>query len=290
MNYIHHSAMRQEINIEELIKERFDRLTPSQVRLAKHFLEHPHDMVLKSSSKVAQEVGTSESTVVRFCMALGFDGYADLQHRLRESMLGKIRPSQRLEAMNNVLGDYYASFSLDLDNVIKTRDSNSPERLDAAVEMILKAERVFSVGFRPSYVAALFFAMILGQIRPGVTDIDAGRGRDINHLFDLCGNDLVIGFSFPRYSSKILEVIKISKFSGSKIIAVTNSPVSPIGREADLTLIAEIDSGSYFNSMAGVMALSNCLISAVARKMKGPSLERLSRMEAVMKEMNALLE
>ena len=92
-------AMDYSSQLDELIKNRLEQLTPNQIKLARHFLANQTDMAFKSAAKIAREVGVSEASVVRFSVALGFKGFSDLQNMLRESIIIRISPTQRLRAV-----------------------------------------------------------------------------------------------------------------------------------------------------------------------------------------------
>lgn len=276
--------------LEQIIQNRFDHLTPNQAKLARHFLAHKQDIVFKSAAKIAREVGVSESSVVRFSIALGFEGFADLQSKLREFLISRISPTQRLRAVEGWHDGYSAAFDEDRENINLTRDSNSPELVDKAVQMILEAKRVYIIGYRPSKSVADFFATVLGQAVPDVYAIDAGSGGHIGLMLDFKPDDLVIAISFPRYSRKIYEVFKWAQNIGCRRLAITDSRVAPVGRIADMVLLASVKYPSYFNSNTGAFALINCIISSVVRRIRRRSFHRLTRLENVMKEMNELME
>jgi DNA-binding MurR/RpiR family transcriptional regulator len=284
------SARDYSLPLEQIIQDKFEGLTPNQAKLARHFLAHQPDMVFKSAAKIAREVGVSESTVVRFSMALGFEGFADLQNRLRQSLIIRISPTQRLRAVEGWHDGYAAAFEADRENINRTRDSNSPESVDQAVQMILEARRVYIIGYRPSLSMAVFFSTILGQVLPDVYSIDAGSGDQVSMMLDFTLDDLVIAISFPRYSRKIYEVFKWAQGIGCKRLAITDSRVAPVGRITDLILLASVKYPSYFNSNAGAFALINYIISSVAQKIRRRSLHRLARLENVMKDMKELME
>jgi len=107
---------------------------------------------------------------------------------------------------------------------------------------------------------------------------------------DFTPEDLVVAISFPRYSRKIFEVFKWAQSVGCKRLAITDSRVAPVGRIADLVLLASVKYPSYFNSGAGTFALINYIISSVAQKRRRRSLRRLACLETVMKEMSQLME
>ncbi|MBW2145849.1 MAG: MurR/RpiR family transcriptional regulator [Deltaproteobacteria bacterium] len=284
------SAVNYSLPLEKIIQDRFEQLTPNQAKLARYFLAQQQHIVFKPAAKIAREVGVSESTVVRFSIALGFEGFAHLQNRLKESLISRISPTQRLRAVEGWHDGYFAAFEADRENIDRTRDSNSPEWVDQAVRMILEARRVYILGYRPSKSAADFFATILGQAVPDVYAIDAGSGEHISMLMNFTPEDLVIAISFPRYSRKIYEVFKWAHSTGCKRIAITDSRVAPIGRIADVVLLANVRYPSYFNSNAGAFALINCIISSVVQRIRRQSLHRLTRLENMMKEMNELME
>jgi DNA-binding MurR/RpiR family transcriptional regulator len=100
--------------------------------------------------------------------------------------------------------------------------------------------------------------------------------------------DLLLAISFPRYSRLTLEILKYGKKMGCKIIVITDNPVSPVGQVADVILLAERKSATYFNSFASAVTLVNCLVAGVSLKSKH-SLKTLESFDQIDKGWNHFL-
>jgi DNA-binding MurR/RpiR family transcriptional regulator len=254
--------------LTERLQRSYPSLTKQQKKVAEFFLTHSPDAAFLSVAELARQVQTSQASVVRFARAIGFQGYPVLQQELQNWVRQKISPSNvlqnliRKEPKKNVYSQIY---QMDLQNLSETREANSQETMDLAVKAIIRARRVGFVGFRTSQAIAYLLFFFIGRVRKNCELMDDG-GNLTNQLMNYGGKDLLLAISFPRYSRLTLETLRYGKKVGCKIIAITDTPISPIGQIADIVLLAERKSATYFNSFTSAVTLVNCLVAGVSVK------------------------
>jgi DNA-binding MurR/RpiR family transcriptional regulator len=146
------------------MKERYHTFSKGQKLIASYIMEHYDKAAFMTAAKLGEEVGVSESTVVRFAIELGYDGYPKLQKVLREVIKSKLTSAQRLEVSSshidteNVLKSVLQSDINKLKTTLEESDSSS---FDAIVEEILKAEKIYILGVRSSAPWPASWASIL---------------------------------------------------------------------------------------------------------------------------------
>jgi DNA-binding MurR/RpiR family transcriptional regulator len=256
--------------LTERLQKSYPSLTKQQKKVAEFLITQGPEAAFLSVAELAHQVQTSQASVVRFARAAGFKGYPQMQRELQNWVRQKISPSRVLQ---NLMGKapkdnvYRRIFQMDRQNLDETEGANPRETLDRAIREILRARRIGFIGFRTSQAIAYLLFFFLGRVRKNCELMDDG-GNLTNQLMNYGGKDLLVAISFPRYSRLTLETLKHGKKAGCRIIAITDTPISPIGQIADIVLLAERKSATYFNSFTSAVTLVNCLVAGVSVKSK----------------------
>ena len=277
--------------LEGRLQKRYSSLTRSQKKVATFFLSQGEEAAFLTISHLARRLKTSEATILRFSRSIGYQGYPHLQKDLQDWIKQKISPPQALQkAIVKERGQdiYSRIFEIDRQNLNETREANGNEVINRAVEEVIRARKIGIVGFRSSHSIAALLSFFLGQVRKGCELLDISLGNLPNQLIDYGIKDLLVGISFPRYASRTLEILKYGQKAGCTILAITESPVSPIGQMADLALVAGNKSSSYFNSFASAVTLINCLVAGVSLRSKN-SVEVLKSVNRIVDDWKLLL-
>ncbi len=277
-------------DILKLIEENSSSFSKGQKQIALYISEHYDKAAYLTAAKLGQEVGVSESTVVRFVMELGFEGYPEFRRALLELIRSKLTAVQRIEVTNNLIGDadvlQKVLFS-DIEKIKKTLERIDKKAFDDAVRAIVDAKNVYIMGMRgSSYLAGLLnysFRMISDNVRLIQT---TSGSETFEQMMSLGDSDVLIAISFPRYSKSIIRGVEYAKSRGADVIALTDSENSPIAAEADQVLVAQSDMASFADSYVAPMSVINALIVAVSRECGDRFNERLHRLESVWDEYN----
>ena len=277
-------------DILKLIDENVSSFSKGQRQIAAYISDHYDKAAYMTASKLGHEVGVSESTVVRFVMELGFEGYPEFRRALLELIRSKLTAVQRIEVTNNLIGDADVLQKVlisDMEKIKKTLERIDKKAFDNAVSAIVEAKNVYIMGMRgSSYLAGLLnysFRMISDNVRLIQT---TSGSETFEQMMSLGENDVFIAISFPRYSKSIIKGVEYAKSRGADVIAITDSENSPIATNADQVLVAQSDMASFADSYVAPMSVINALIVAVSRECGDRFTERLHRLESVWDEYN----
>ena len=277
-------------DVLKLIEESFGGFSKGQRSIASYITTHYDKAAYMTAAKLGHEVGVSESTVVRFVMELGFEGYPEFRKALLELVRSKLTAVQRIEVTNTLIGDANVLEKVllsDIDKIKRTLEGIDSNAFDSAVRAIVDAKNVYIMGMRgSSYLAGLLnysFRMISDNVRLIQT---TSGSETFEQMMSLGENDVFIAISFPRYSKSIIRGVEYAKSRGADVIALTDSVNSPIAAEADQVLVAQSDMASYADSYVAPMSVINALIVAVSRECGDRFTERLHRLESVWDEYN----
>ena len=146
-------------DILSILESQAHTFSKGQRAIAAYISECYDKAAFMTASKLGTTVGVSESTVVRFAMELGYDGYPAMQKALQEMVVNRLTSVQRMEVANNRIGNQdilSAVIQSDIDKLRQTADTISIEHFNAAVEAVLKARRVYILGVRSAAPLASF--------------------------------------------------------------------------------------------------------------------------------------
>ena len=223
-----------------------------------------------TASRLGKRVGVSESTVVRFAAELGYDGYPDMQKSLQKMIRNRLTSVQRIEVTNDRLGDQdLLSMVLqsDIEKIRQTLEELDRDAFDRAVDAIVAARKIYIIGVRSSAALASFLYFYCNLIFENVALVSANTSSEIfESLLRVGPGDVVIGVSFPRYSSRTVQAMSFARDRGADTVAITDSEASPLAPICRHTLRARSDMASFVDSLVAPLSLVNALLVAVSQR------------------------
>ena len=271
----------------KIIKQNFPKLSKGQKLIAQFIMDNYDKAAFMTASRLGEKVGVSESTVVRFASALGFDGYPKLQKSLQELIKTKLTTVQRVEMSRDYSNDWAVLNKIlksDVENIRNTLDEINPKSFENVIDDIVSAKRIYIVGLRSSTAITEYLGFYLNLILDNVIVVSYGISDVFEQIIKIDDQDLVIGISFPRYSKKTYEVLEFAKKQGAKVVSLTDSQLSPIATLSDNTLIAKSNMASFVDSLVAPLSLINALIVALGMREKDKIKRYFDKLEYVWKE------
>ena len=257
-------------DILSILQAKAPAFSKGQRLIARYITESYDKAAFMTANRLGKTVGVSESTVVRFAVDLGFDGYPSMQKAMQEMVLNRLTSVQRIEVANDRIGDQdVVSMVLqsDLEKLRQTGENLDRKEFRSAVEAILRAKRVFILGVRSAAPLAGFLGYYLNYMFNNVhliTTSSAGEMFEI--IVSVSAEDLVIAFSFPRYSASTIKGAQYCRSTGATVIGLTDTKDSPLGQNCDHVLVAKSDMVSLVDSLVAPLSVVNALVVAIASK------------------------
>lgn len=270
------------------IKAALPEFSKGQKAIGNYILTSYDKAAFLTASRLGEVTGVSESTVVRFATALGYDGYPELQVALQELIRIRLTSAQRMEVTNDRIGEgdvLESVLNSDMAKIRSTLDTISREDFARASEAIVKAKRIYIIGMRSSASLASFIAFNFRFVFDNVTLVQTTSGSEIfEQLLRVTKDDVVIAISFPRYSKRIISAVEFAHMQGAHIVALTDSSLSPIAARADSALYAKSDMASFVDSLVAPLSIINALIVDIARKKNTELQNVFARLETIWDE------
>ena len=275
-------------NLLKEIEVRLPTFSKGQKLISAYILNNYDKAAYMTAAQLGSIVNVSESTVVRFAIELGFEGYPELQHALQEMVRTKLTSVQRMEVTNSLIGDGDVLGKVllsDADKIKRTLEEINREDFFGAVDDIASASNIYVMGARSSASLAGFLSHNLGMIFDSVKLVQTSSSDEMfEQMLNVGEGDVLIAISFPRYSKKIIHAVNYAKSKGARVIAITDSQTSPIAMLADRKLLAKSDMASFVDSLVAPLSIINAIIVAVARKNQDALTQRLRRLEEIWDE------
>ena len=272
-------------SVLQTIRAGMDSFSKGQKRIAAFILDTYDRAAFMTAAKLGETASVSESTVVRFAAQLGYDGYPDMQKALQELIRGRLTSIQRIQVSrdqmtgSDILGSVMQRDMNSIHDVIERLDREEFERV---VDKLLHAKHIYILGVRSSSFLAGYLNFYLHLIFKNVTLVQSSAAGEIyEQLVHIGPGDVLVSISFPRYSKMAIHAVEFACRRGGDVVAVTDSPMSPMYKMASASLLASSDMISFVDSMAAPLSLLNALILAVGQQRRDDLSATLAEMEQV---------
>ncbi len=273
------SAMVNRQNVEALrarIVQRYEGLSPRLKQVAAYALEHPNDIGLETLAVIAKRCKVQPSTIVRFAKTFGYDGASEMQKLFRDELLS-LAPSpsyaDRIRQFNERAGDVASQSPSELlrefteGNIAALQHLNETTRqtdLERAVRLIAECETVYLVGLRRSFPVAAYLAYALRHADKRAYLVDGLAGMIVEQGTMIGPKDLLIAISFRPYAQQTADIVKEACERGARVIAISDSRLSPIARNADLCFEVKDAEFRKFRSLTASLCLAQTLVISYA--------------------------
>ena len=264
-------------SLKAQIADRYGTLSGQLKRIAEFALDRPDDLALATVSSIAQSVGVQPSSVVRFAKAFGYDGFSDMQRLFRQRLIaaspsyrerirsfegGQEQPAENPALLNDFVEQGSAALAL-------LRDPAIVERLDGAVDLLSKARKVLLLAQRRAFPVAFYLSYALGRLERPCLLLD-GVGGLLRQQAALAGpEDVMVAASFRPYALEVVEIVAERRAAGIPVIALTDSALSPIAREASLSFELQEPEGHAFRTLVAPILLAQVLVVSLGHRLAG---------------------
>ena len=270
------------------IQNKMDTFSKSQKLIANYIINSYEKAAYMTALKLGNAVNVSESTVVRFAIEMGFEGYPELQKSLQSLIKNRLTALQRINITNDRIGDDGVLKNIltqDMDRIRRTLEEIDESTFEQAINKIINARRIYILGAMSSSILARFLDYNFQLIFDNVHFVQAISTSGIyQQIIRMTDEDVFISISFPRYSQSTINATAYAKSCGANVVAITDSNASPLAPYADELLIARSDMASFADSLVAPLSLLNAMIVALGAKKKDDTENTLGKLEKLWDE------
>ncbi len=259
-----------DVDVITRINESYSRMSKGKKNIATYICDHYEQAVFMTAAELGKIVGISESTVVRFAMSLGYEGYPEFQKALASwvgDKFGSVEKVGRRFGKSSEGEILQAILTSDISNIQHTINNIDVAAFKTAVDIILKARTVYIVGLRSCEPLADFLHFYLNMIRGNNVLI---RTTSVSEMFEqmirIGDRDCIIGISFPRYSMRTLKCMEFANDRNAKVITITDSVHSPMNLYSSCNILAKSEMASIVDSLVAPLSVINALVVALCMR------------------------
>jgi DNA-binding MurR/RpiR family transcriptional regulator len=284
-------------NLLQRVEENYARLPAQAKHVARWLVEHPDDVALLSAREQAKSLGVAPATLTRFAQHFGFAGYDDLrrvsQRRLRARAGAFVPEARRMVARRKASGaaalaegvvDAIAA------NIDSLRGNATPAKLQKAAQLLSRGRRIYVLGSRSSYPVAYHFFYIASFGGAPVILVDGPGGIGVDALRGAGAGDVMLAVSVVPYTRATLDAAAHAAARGVGVIALTDSPLSPLAAGARAVLTVPTATPSFFHSMSAAFAVAETLAALVVAERGPQALEAIRRADRELRSLYAYLD
>lgn len=267
----------------EQLKQEQAKFPPAQRTVASFIVEHYREIPFLTITDIAAKLGISETTISKFCDALGYSGFSGLKKKIAEFVNSEITMNKKLESTVSDLKSnkiYDDIIEEDIANIQKTlQNPYNHENVEKLLDMIEKAEHVYVLGTRISSFLADYFSFKLRQQGVCAAALSSDCDDFIDKMVLIKPADLVITFSFFRYTQSTVDRVKTLHKRGIPIALVTDEKLSPTYEYASAVLTCAKNEQTYIVSYVSCISLLNAVLTTHALKHKDETTEHTKELE-----------
>lgn len=255
--------------IHEALTERAADFTKGQRLLARFITEQCEKAAFMSSFDMASVTGVSQSTVIRFASALGYQGYSDFQSALQLELKYRLTTLEPFESANDgesaqkeLLNHMAAQDAM---NIRKGINLNPMDALHNLCTRLMLSGKVYLYGQGNAACAAVYLASYLRILLPNVCCINQMGLEPVSAASAITNGDLLLCIAFPQHQRCTLDLLSYAREQEACIAVISESHDSPIAQDAEISLLAECGELGLGGSLAPVISLCGMLVSLLAR-------------------------
>jgi DNA-binding MurR/RpiR family transcriptional regulator len=262
--------------------------------LASYLLAEYKAAAFATAAEIARRVGASEASVVRFATSLGYRGFPELQHALRERVLQELTTLERLRDyhldVNGRRTDVLATIVRhESESVARLLQANHPDAIRDWGRALRFARRVAVCGALASAPLARFLAFHLGKGRARVQYFGTPDIVAYHELAAMGRREVVCVISFPRYPRALVDLARFAQERGLHVLVLTDSEVSPLAPIGRPTLVAPTTPLTFVDGYAAAMCVMTAVLTQFAGMAMGAVRRSLAEYERIARRADVFL-
>jgi len=270
-------------SMDALIRSKLDSCSEREKIIAEYFLEQLNDVAFLSIHEISQKLNVGQSSVIRFAKKLGYAGFLELKHDIKNHIKLSIAPLEKfrlsIDGSSSRVTSIQQMAEYEVNNINHAVNNFDEESLHEAVSILSRAPIIYTTGYNLSSFLAGITSYLFHRVGMKSFPTNFG-GRSLDEqLVTMNSDDALIAFSLPPYSPQTIRAARFAKRLNCKVISVTNSPASPIVKYSDVVFRVKSESGIFTNSVSSTLLVLYVLVNELAILNKGRFKETAKKMQ-----------
>jgi DNA-binding MurR/RpiR family transcriptional regulator len=256
-------------NVRERIRKHYETLSKNNLAIADWMMENFEAVPFMSVQELAERIGLSVASIVRFSQRIGYSGFSDLKDAISEGVVDQLNAVRipKLDELGHEGENILVRVAnQDIGNIRDTLTEIDADSFDLAVTRILKARRIYTIGLGLSYILARLMSYQLRQTGQNARVFRHDESTFNEETLFLEPDDLVVAFSFPPYSRETIDLCERLAKLGMATLLVTDRRTAPGAMHARQVLVVHSENMLYTNSVSAISVLLNAISTECARR------------------------
>ncbi|MCA1179431.1 MULTISPECIES: MurR/RpiR family transcriptional regulator [unclassified Pantoea] len=266
-----HESYEQVVND---ISERYAKLSERHKQAARYITQNPNTVALESINAVAAKCGLHPSVLVRFAQVFGYSGFKQMQS-VFQSRLATAAPgyNERINALEADLqkneqkgsaGFLQSLVIRDIATLQELLQNVTEDDLDHAASLLKDADTIYLIGQLRSEPIAMLLRYLFTMLNRRVVLLDAAGGLAPQMAKNMRDNDVLMAIAFRHYAKEVIAIADEVHARGLPIIAITDSTLSPLAKNARVLFTVPEEEYSFSRSLAAPVCLAQSIAMALA--------------------------
>lgn len=273
------------VDFGQVVAEYYQQLTKSEKQIANYLRKNQEESAFLSAAELADRLGLSEATIVRFARTVGFDSYPSMREVLQENFRRRVTHSVRLQSRLEELHDggdiFERMVASEIDYLSHALETVDREAFQQAVNLMKSHKRVFVFGLGPSVSLVELMEIRLCRVGWDVVPLTMTGREILEPLLKMNEQDLLFCICFFDLTAALELVLDYANEVNARIIMLTDTLGSIIGDKADVVLAARRGPVSGFHSLVVPMTVINTLLLALAQEDQEHTMANLDKLDAL---------
>jgi DNA-binding MurR/RpiR family transcriptional regulator len=282
-------------DFSQIIGEKYGTFTKGEKQIAHYLRKNQDEAAFLSVGELAERLGLSEATLVRFARKLGFDSYPSMRGNLQENFRRRVSHSARLRNRLDDLreaGDIFERVTvLEIDYLSEALQTVSRSALHRAVDRMITCEKIYVFGTGPSISLVHLLNLRLTRFGKLVVPLTTAGRETLEPLLLMTERDLLFAIGFFDINPVLQIVLDYAQDVNCPAILLTDTLDSIVGEKVEIVLAAKRGPVSAFHSLVVPMTIINTLLLEIATKdqeVATANLDRLDLLREKLRKTNGL--
>ena len=274
-------------SVEPLIRrisDEYEKLSKQLKIIARYVEEHKDHIGLDGIQHIALQCNVQPSAVVRFAKHFGYSGFSEMQAIFREGISRQLAPSRTYQSRirdiisagkgesgslssTDIASEFLAGSLAGMQELKSGIDAPSFKK---AVDLLAASDCIWIAASRRSFPIAAYLDYALQHTDKRIGLVTGIGGMQQGQMRSVRKDDVMITISFSPYAEETVSVAKLAVDRGAKLIAITDSLMSPLAKLAQASLIVQDNSTFGFRSLTSTMSMAQSLFIALAYTLELP--------------------
>ncbi|WP_439360444.1 MurR/RpiR family transcriptional regulator [Bradyrhizobium sp. DASA03007] len=271
--------------VRELVEKHFDSIPPQLQRAAKYIISAPAEVAMYSMREIADNAAVSPGALTRLALQLGFSGFNELREEFREDITSGNGPqryarnaksltiSSKVQERNDQIRSLVRGVLNGAESLFSDEFLDS---LGRVADVLEGAKKIYVIGQRNNHAVGYFFFYVTSLLRPNVILVEGRYGMFVDEISEIRAGDAALVISFEPYVRDAVRCTEIAASRGAAVIAITDSTVAPVARQARETIVAPNIGVGFYQSSIPALAIAEVIAALIAKRRGAEGVKRVS--------------